>query len=224
MNMSKKLLTSIVFSSLLLSGCVSKVTEHDQFSGFLPNYDDLRQTTSAGGQPVLRWVSPDFKPGAYTTVVFNQLELYPAPKATDRVNLKTLEELQTFTSTAAKNVLAQRYKVLPNQAAVPAGSRAIIMRIAVTGVSASTEGMQWYEILPLAAVIGTVSAATGHRDQNTELFLEAYYSDASTGMPLVKVVRKVFGKNVANERQAITANDFKQTIQGLGSDLSAFIK
>ena len=82
MKASRKLLVGIALSSLLLGGCVSKVTEKEQFSGFLPNYDGLQETTSSSGKEVLRWVAPDFKPGAYSTVVFNELELYPDRKST----------------------------------------------------------------------------------------------------------------------------------------------
>jgi len=40
----------------------------------------------------------------------------------------------------------------------------------------------------------------------------------------VKVVRKVFGKTLKNESQAITVNDFKAAIDGLAGDMKAFIK
>lgn len=41
---------------LALSGCASKITQPDKYSGFLNNYSDLKETTSATGKPVLRWV------------------------------------------------------------------------------------------------------------------------------------------------------------------------
>ncbi|MET1081044.1 MAG: DUF3313 domain-containing protein [Pseudomonas sp.] len=224
MKISSKFLVGVAMSSLLLGGCVSKVTEQNQYSGFLANYEGLQETTSASGQPVLRWVADNFKPGNYNTVVFNQLELYPAPKPTERVNQQTLQELQALTSSSAKSALAQRYQVVPTLQAAPVGSRALIMHAAITGVSASTEGMRWYEVLPITAVAGSVAAATGQRDQNTELYIEADLVDAKTGLPVVKVVRKVFGTSLDNDSQAITTNDFKAAIKGLTSDLQAFIK
>jgi len=224
MNTSGKWLTGVVLGSLLLAGCVSKVTEKTQFSGFLPNYDGLQETTSASGQPVLRWVAPGFKPASYSTVVFTQLELYPTPSPSERIDMNTLHQLQTYTSNNARAVLAQRYRVVNNRSAVPAREPALIMRAAITGVSASNEGMHWYEVIPVAAVVGAASAASGHRDQNTELYIEAELVDATTGAPQVKVVRKVFGGTLKNEQQEITANDFKAAIAGLTSDMSAFLK
>ena len=224
MNMTRNLCTGVVLSSLLLAGCVSKVTEQSQYSGFLPSYDGLREVTTPSGAKALRWVAPGFSPSAYNTVVFKQLELFPAPQPTDRVNLQTLQELQSYASLSAKNVLSQKFLVVPDSKAVPAGSRPLIMNVAITGVSASNEGMKWYEVVPVAAVIGTVSAVTGIRDQNTELYLEADMVDAASGLPVVKVVRKVFGKTLENNSQAISANDFKAAIKGLTDDMSVLLK
>jgi len=224
MNMSRKLFVGIALSSLLLAGCVSKVTEQSQYSGFLPSYDGLQEVTTPSGQKAMRWMAPGFTPSAYNTVVFNQLEMYPAPKPNERVNLQTLQSLQEFASSSVKSTLAQRYKVVPTLQAAPAGARTLIMRAAITGVSASTEGMHWYEVVPIAAVVGGVSAATGHRDQNTELYVEAYFVDATSGLPVMKVVRKVFGKTLENNSQAITANDFKAAIKGVTDDMSALLK
>jgi hypothetical protein len=224
MNMTRKVLAGVVFSSLLLAGCVSKVTEQDQYSGFLPSYDGLQEVTTPSGAKALRWMAPGFTPSAYNTVVFNQLEMFPAPKPTERVNLQTLQELQSYTSLSVKNVLSQKFLVVPDLKAAPAGSRTLILRAAMTGVSASNEGMKWYEVVPVAAVIGSVSAATGHRDQNTELYIEADLIDAASGLPVVKVVRKVFGATLENDSQAITAADFKAAIKGVTDDMNMLMK
>ncbi|VVY67978.1 Protein of uncharacterised function (DUF3313) [Escherichia coli] len=50
---------------LALSGCASKITQPDKYSGFLNNYSDLKETTSATGKPVLRWVDPSFDQSKY---------------------------------------------------------------------------------------------------------------------------------------------------------------
>jgi hypothetical protein len=224
MNMTRNVLAGVVLSSLLLAGCVSKVTEQSEYSGFLPSYAGLQEVTTPSGAKALRWMAPGFKPSAYDTVVFKQLELFPAPQPTDRVDLKTLQELQAFTSLSTKNVLSQNFLVVPNLKAAPPGSRTLVMRVAITGVSASTEGMRWYEVLPVAAVMGTVSAATGVRDQNTELFMEADIVDAASGLPVMKVVRKVFGKTLENDSQAIHTDDFKAAIKAVTDDMNVLLK
>ncbi|MNZ91853.1 hypothetical protein D3C78_1108520 [compost metagenome] len=98
------------------------------------------------------------------------------------------------------------------------------MRAAITGVNAENEGMKWYEVVPIAAVVGATQAATGHRDQDTTLFIEAEFIDAKSNQTVAKVVRKVFGTTLENESQKITAKDFKAAIDKLGTDFQAFLK
>lgn len=224
MNLSPKWLAGVALSSLLLTGCVSSVTQKEQYSGFLPNYDNLREATSPSGATVLRWVAPSFNPSVYSTVVFNQLELYPAPKPDERVNMQTLRDLQSYASASVRSVLSQRYRLVQTEGAVTPGSRALVMHVAITGVSASNVGMKWYEIVPVAAVNAGAGAVFGYRDQNSELFIEADLVDANTGQPVAKAVRKVFGKTLENDSQKISANDFKGAIKAMGDDLWALIR
>jgi hypothetical protein len=169
-------------------------------------------------------VAPDFKPASYDTVVFDRLQIYPAPKPNERVNLQTLQEIQAFANNSVNGVLSQKYQVVRTVQSVPNGARAMIMRTAITGVSASNEGMRWYEIVPIAAVVGATEAITGHRTQDTELYVEADFVDAVSGKPLAKVVRKIFGTTLKNDSQEITANDFKAAIRDTMRDLQALLK
>lgn len=45
---------------LALSGCASKITQPDKYSGFLNNYSDLKETTSATGKPCFTLGRPEF--------------------------------------------------------------------------------------------------------------------------------------------------------------------
>lgn len=224
MKKSYQCIAGALLCSLLIAGCTSKLTEKEQFSGFLPSYDGLQQVTSPSGHPVLRWVTPGFESSSYNTVVFDRLQFYPTPKPNERVNTQTLQQIQASASDSVNRVLAQKYKVVPNVQSVPSGSRAMIMRTAITGVSASNEGMRWYEVVPIAAAVGITQAATGHRTQDTELYVEAEFVDAASGKPLAKVVRKIFGTTLRNDSQEITANDFKVAINDTMRDLQMFLK
>ncbi|EOX5698768.1 DUF3313 family protein [Escherichia coli] len=70
---------------LALSGCASKITQPDKYSGFLNNYSDLKETTSATGKPVLRWVDPSFDQSKYDSIVWNPITYYPVPKPSTQV-------------------------------------------------------------------------------------------------------------------------------------------
>jgi uncharacterized protein YceK len=224
MKLPQTLSLGAFMACLLLNGCSSKVTEREQYSGFLPNYDNLQQVTTASGEKAMRWVSPSWNANAYDTVVFNKLELYPTPQPNERVNQQTLNELKDYMTRQASNVLSQKYRVVTSASSASPGSKALILRAAITGVSAANQGMKWYEVIPVAAVVGGISAATGHRDQDTELFIEAEFIDANSHQTVAKVVRKVVGSTLSNASQTITANDFKAAINKLTSDLQAFVR
>ena len=224
MNLSRNLLVSAAMASVFLSGCTSKVTDKEQYSGYLSSYNNLKEVETPSGGTALRWVNPSWNPNAYDTAAFSKLELYPAPKPNEQVNKQTLLDIQNYMTTKAKATLGTKYQVVSNTAAAPAGSRTVILRAAITGVSASNEGMKWYEVVPIAAVVGATQAATGHRDQNTELYIEAEFVDAKTNQTMGRVVRKVFGTNLENQSQKVTAKDFKVAIDKLNSDLLMFIK
>ncbi|MGH8389872.1 MAG: DUF3313 domain-containing protein [Pseudomonas sp.] len=224
MNLSSNLLISVALTGLLLGGCTSKVTEKEQYSGYLSNYNNLQEVNTPSGGTAMRWVSPSWNPNAYDTVAFTRLELYPAPKPNEQVNKQTLNDIQTYMTNKAKATLGQKYRVVNSPSAAPAGSKTLVMRAAITGVSASNKGMQWYEVVPIAAIVGGVSAATGHRDQDTELYIEAEFIDAKNNQTVAKVVRKVFGKELENDSQKVTAQDFKAAIDKMGTDFQAFVK
>ncbi|CRL47402.1 MULTISPECIES: DUF3313 domain-containing protein [Pseudomonas] len=223
MNLSRNLFIGAALTGVLLSGCTSKVTEKEQYSGYLSSYNNLKEVETPSGGTAMRWVSPSWNPNAYDTVAFNKLELYPAPKPNERVNQQTLTDIQNYMTSKAKATLGTKYRIVSNSTSAPAGSRTLILRAAITGVSASNEGMKWYEVVPIAAVVGATQAATGHRDQDTELYIEAEFVDANTNQTVGRVVRKVFGTTLENESQKVTAKDFKVAIDKLNSDLWAFI-
>ncbi|UVM03315.1 DUF3313 domain-containing protein [Pseudomonas laurylsulfatiphila] len=224
MNLSRNLLVGAAVAGLLLGGCTSKVTEQAQYSGYLSNYDNLQEVTTPSGGTAMRWVSPSWNPNAYDTVAFERLELYPAPKPNERVNQQTLDDIRDYMSSRVKATLGQKYRMVHHTSVAPKGSKTLILRAAITGVSASNEGMKWYEVVPIAAVVGATQAATGHRDQDTELYIEAELIDAKDNQTVARVVRKVFGKQLSNETQKITAQDFKAAIDKLNVDLWAFIR
>ncbi|MEO8646228.1 DUF3313 domain-containing protein [Pseudomonas sp.] len=221
---SRNLFIGAALAGLLLGGCTSKVTESTQYSGYLSSYDNLKEVDTPSGGTAMRWISPSWNSNAYDTVAFNKLEFYPAPKPNERVNQQTLNEIRNYMTSKATATLGTKYRVVTNTTSAPSGSRTLILRAAITGVSASNEGMKWYEVVPIAAIVGATQAATGHRDQDTELYIEAEFVDANTNQIVGRVVRKVFGTSLENESQQVTAKDFKVAIDKLNADLWAFIR
>lgn len=170
---------------LALAGCSSKLAKPEQYSGFLKDYSGLKETTSASGKPELRWISADYNPNNYDNIVYNPITYYPVPKPTTQVGEKALSDILNYTNKEMKQAISERKPL-----ATTAGKRSLIFRGAITGVDSSKEGLQFYEVIPVAMIIAGTRAATGHRTMDTNLFFEGELIDAATHKPVVKVVRK----------------------------------
>ena len=89
-------------------------------------------------------------------------------------------------------------------------------------MDSSKEGLQFYEVIPVAMIIAGTQAATGHRTMDTNLFFEGELIDAATHKPVVKVVRKGEGKNLSNENTPLTVETLKQVIDDMAIDAVKF--
>ncbi|SEI77071.1 Protein of unknown function [Azotobacter beijerinckii] len=225
MERSRIAVTGVLLSALLLGSCTSQVTKPEQYSGFLSDYSQLQETTSATGQPVMRWVAPGFKPDNYRNVLVQSIRFYPTPSPSDQVSAQALEDLQSYLSEQVRGAFARRFKVsdlsAAKRAAVPA-EQTLILRAAITGVSTRTKSLKPYEVLPIALVAAAAMTAAGKRDQTTELFVEAELFDASTGKPVLQVVRKGFGKELENREEQVTLKTLKGVVDGMVRDIDRF--
>ncbi|WP_435945192.1 DUF3313 domain-containing protein [Dryocola sp. BD586] len=202
---------------LALAGCSSSVTAPEKYSGFLKDYSGLQETKSATGKPVLRWVDPDFKSANYDSLVYNPVTYYPIPKPTTQLGAQTLDQILVYTNSKLKAAAAQRKPLV----ATP-GPRSLIFRGAITGVDSSKEGLQFYEVVPVALVVAGTQMATGHRTMDTSLYFEGELIDVATNKPVMKVVRKGEGKTVSNENTPIAVETLKQVIDDMATDATMF--
>lgn len=214
----KHISACVVIGSLLLGGCTSKVADTKEFSGFLPDYTKLQKAESPSGQTVLRWIDPSADIKNYTNLYYEPIKFYPTPKPTPQISQETLNQVLSYTNQNIKSALAQRFTLVNS----PKGANTLIFRGAITGVGTADEGLQFYEVIPVALVIAGTMAATGERDQDTELFFEGELIDASTGKPVFAVVRKGFGKQLDNNAQKVTTEDLKKIVTDMASDITQF--
>lgn len=215
----------LLSSALLMSGCVSKVTQPDQYSGFLADYSKLQPAKSPTGQPVMRWTAPGLSLNNYQHLVVQSVKFYPEPTPTEQVGTQALVALQDYLSTQVKGAFGKRFQVhelnSAPQAPLP-GGQTLILRAAITGVSNRTEPLKPYEVIPIALVAAAAMTASGHRDELTELFVEAELLDAGTGKPVLQVVRKGFGKDLENDQQQVTLDTLKGVVDGMVHDIELF--
>lgn len=112
-----------------------------------------------------------------------------------------------YTNTKLKTAIGQRKPIVTTP-----GKHSLIFRGAITGVSSDKEGLQFYEVVPVALLVAGTQMATGHRTMDTHLFFEGELIDAATNKPVIKVVRK--GKERAGEREY--ANGLRHPEAGCG--------
>lgn len=214
---STPLIIGATLALLLASGCTSHTTSQAQYSGFLSNYAALEQTTTPSGNTVLRRVDPSFKVANYSGLIYQPVSFYPQPKPTEQISEQTLQQLLNHTNQKLSSSLSKRLPLVQQT-----GPRTLTFRGAITGVNTSTKGLQFYEVIPAALVVAGTMAATGHRDQNTELFLEGEFIDSATGKPVLAVVRKGFGAMLDNDEQQVTLDDLKKIIDDMTLDIARF--
>ena len=208
------MISTLCVASIAMAGCASKVTQPDEYSGFLSDYSQLKEAKSPSGAEVMRWVDPKLDLSRYTAVYIEPTQFYPKPQATAKIPDSTLNGINTYFNQALKRELG---KSLP--LANGPGPGVMVVRAAITAVSSKTEGLKPYEFVPVALVAAAVSTGTGIRDQETTLGTEAQFLDGASGQVLAQVVRKGSGKPLSNDSQVMKADDVKGVIDGWASDL-----
>lgn len=218
--MKSRLMISTLCVAIAMVGCASKVTQPDEYSGFLSDYSLLKEAKSPSGAEVMRWVDPELSLNNFTAVFIEPTQFYPKPQATAKIPDSTLNGINTYYNQALKRELA---KSLP--LANAPGPGVIVVRAAITAVSSKTESLKPYEYVPVALVAAAVSTGTGIRDQETTLGTEAQFLDGGSGKVIAQVVRKGTGKPLSNDSQVMKADDVKSVIDGWASDLhQSFVK
>ncbi|MFK0090917.1 DUF3313 domain-containing protein [Pseudomonas sp. NPDC090755] len=201
-------------SMLFQGGCTSKVVNPEQYSGFLSDYNGLAETKSPSGAVVMRWIQPGVDASKYKRLYIEPSQFYPKPQASATVPQMTLDGIAGYYDQALNREFS---KTLPIVMTPSAGT--LIVRPAITAVSAKTQGLHVYEVIPIALVAAGISAATGIRDQDTNIATEAEFVDATDGRVVAKVVRKGAGKTLANSSQVMKAADVKAVLDGWASDM-----
>lgn len=162
---------TVCIASLALMGCASKVTQPNEYSGFLGDYSRLKEEKSPSGAEVMRWVDPKIDLAKYSRVYIEPTQLYPKPQPTVKIPAATLAGITSYYDQALKR---EAGKSLP--LATSPGPGVLVVRAAITAVSSKTEGLKPYEVIPIALVAAAVSTASGIRDQETTLGTEAVFS------------------------------------------------
>jgi hypothetical protein len=210
---------SLIVGTALLAGCMSTKPDQSNYSGWMKDYSNLTEFKTATGGTSMRWISPSLKKGQYSAVMIDPIAYYPAPPADSQVPQKTIQALPTYLMQQLRNNLGSNIEIVQQ-----AGPGVLRLRAAITGVDTPTEGLQAYEVIPVALVFAGVTTATGHRDHNTLVYMEAQLIDSQSGDLLAKAVRKGIGENLKNKNAEMTLEDAKPVLDNWAKDAAVFAK
>lgn len=207
-------ITLLCAALLALAACSSQQVDPKDYSGFLKDYSRLQPAKSASGAPVMRWIDPGIKASQYTEVFIEPSQFYPKPQPTEVIPAQTLQEITRYFNDALRRELGGVLTLVKSP-----GPKTIVVRPAITAVSTSNEGLKPYEVIPIALVAAAVNTASGGRDQEVDVAVEAAFLDGATQKVLAQVVRKGSGKALENDTQKLTLNDVKPVLDGWARDM-----
>ena len=206
-----------LMAGLLVTGCASKLTQSSQYSGFLADYSQLQETTSASGAPVMRWVAPDYRNDKFVSVYVEKPVFYPPPAPNDQVSQAALDQIAGYLQQAMQRELAARMPVVDDPA-----SDSLVLRSAITAVTTSAEGLKPYEVIPIALVVAAAGAAAGTRDRDTEIYVELEALDGRNSQPQIRVVRKGHGLDLENSSTQLRLQDVQPVLDVWARDAATF--
>ncbi len=219
MIMIMRLCWSVIILTGILggTGCASKHTEVEKYSGFLSDYSGLNEAESVSGAPVLRWVSPTFESKNYDNVVLEPIVFYPDIMPTEQIDRNKLNDILSYANETLSVEMKKKLPVVDK-----AGPRSLIFRSAITAVETNQQNLQFYEVMPVSVLIAGTQMVTGYRTLDTTFYFEAQVIDAKTMKPMITVVRKGAGETLSNSHQQLTVREVKAIIDNLISDLTLF--
>jgi len=204
-------------AGLLLSAGSLAAQERSGYLG--ETYSKLQETKSASGQQIKRWVAPELAAGKFTSLILEPLVLYPEPKATSQVSTATLKEITAYLDQALRRELAG-VATLVNEP----GPGTLRVKPAITAAAAKDQGLQPYEVIPLAFVFSQAKKAAGTRTKEAFLALEWQAFNAQSGALLGAGMREGTGQKLKEPKDNVTLDHYKPLLDAWAKDARLFFE
>ena len=153
-----------------------------------------------------RWIGDKLVAGNYKHLLIDSVVMDPAPKGLTSGQQALLDELFTTFNKILLNGLSAKVSVVNAP-----GDGVARLQPTFTNISSTMQGMKAYEVVPLAALLGGIKAATGTRDKEVELWLEAELVDSQTNEILARIIRK--GSADQADRKQAEVEDVREMLQ-----------
>ena len=203
------LLGAILMSTaILLTGCANRDMQ-TRHSGFLNNYDDLKENDNLEGTRVKVEPGADFT--KYENIYIAPVEIISAiskDKLTTEQKIlfeKISDYLTKGYKTALKNGTGYRLvekKDIPNT---------LVFEAAISAVEVHYDDIQWYQFTPITLGITGIARAT-YIDGAVRILGEGRFYDAKTGDLLLSAMTLQKGQEVSTDANKLVFNDVKPAL------------
>jgi hypothetical protein len=193
--------------------------QNTQFSGYLVNYKDMKETHTATGGTSLRWVSPDLEKGKYTAIIIDPVGFYPKPPLLAKVSKGKMLSAVQYLAEQAKKEIGRELKIVDKP-----GPGVLRWDAAITGVKGSSTSVPSTKNLPASMIFTDASPIAVPSEHGFVVYLESRLVDSQTKKVMAKSVRAGVGSKVADPKTRVTVEEIKPVLNGWVQDASAFIR
>jgi len=192
---------------------------HSGFLGSDENHARLHKVVLKNGKPAMRWVADGLSVSNYQQIIIDPVQLYPKPEPSEQVSEATLADISAYLTKVLKTKFGRVMELTERP-----GSNVLRLQAAVTGVVVKTEGMKAYEVIPLAAVFGAAKAATGTRDMDVRVRLEARLVDSVSGELQGMLLRVIEGQQLKGKKEQLSLDDVKENLDTVSDGATTTIE
>ncbi len=215
-----KLVTALLVSSALLSGCASNQVSEEKYSGFLSDYSILKQ--SPRDEDTRAYVAPDVDWSQYNNVMVDKvLVMTPDGDEEQQADPKLLIAIAERYEALIKDNLSHNFTIVDQP-----GEGTIRFQAAITSVYSSFDDLKAYQYIPISAAITGVARASGSSEKNARVMTEMKMIDSVKGQLLAQAIDLKAGKEISDENPEITLSDvlpvLDQWAQRIAERLTSF--
>jgi hypothetical protein len=201
-------LATVVIGAALAS-CAS--TSPPKYSGYLgDDYKLLKEEKDPLGAPLLRFISPQFTPANYHSLIIEPVQFYPEPRPDSQVSMGALNDIRDYLYKSMRQKVGAKVNVVDKP-----GPGVARMRSAITAVNAQTEALAAYQYIPIALIITAAKRSTSGADEDARIFAEGEVLDSVSGARLAVAVREGTGERLKEAKgggKQITLEELKPVI------------
>ncbi|MFM4770075.1 DUF3313 domain-containing protein [Aeromonas veronii] len=201
---------AVLLSALMLTACAGSGGNPGQASsdiprsGYLNDYTMLTKVPGDYNGEALRWISPNLVKGKYKKIIIHPVTYYPMPKEGGQIKQENLDKISAYLTQQLSKEVSKSYELTNTP-----GSDTLDFKLAVTGVATSLEGLQVYEVIPVALVLAGASTALGYRDKVVTIAVEGIVTDSMTNEVIAKGLRQGVGENLSDDKQQLQIEQVK---------------